>query len=1764
MILYLMPCDSLGQRRMENLDRGLQAVKVNNGVYVNWRIKGTEWYNVSYNLYRNGTLLNPSPITGASNYVDTGGTLSSNYQVSAIVNGVEQPKSNVASVLANPWIDINLRTIPKIAGVPDKYYDEYSINDITAADLDGDGEYELIIKRRNEGYDSENPFENKYYTLFEAYKMDGTHMWTIDIGPNMIHNVEVNVLAYDFDGDGKAEVVLRSSEGTVDGVGNVIGDVADESGNPTPDGKTNYRDGFELNNSWFESKGPEFLSLYDGVTGKELDRIDHIQREPFSQWGTAGMKPAQLAHRATKFHYGAPYLDGKKPSVFVSRGIYHRIKMKAFDVVGKKFVEKWDFDSESGPYSGQGNHNFSIADVDNDGCDEIVYGSMVVDNDGKGLYTTELGHGDAIHVGNFDPYRKGIEVFACLENSPNWGASLRAAETGAELWHHDSGRDMGRCMAANISNQYKGFEVWDNDVMHSASERKDISLARGSTIFRIFWDGDLLHELVGHDWIDAPRKGVGNISKFDDNSSTWSNILTADGFYSSNDTKGTPSLQADLFGDWREEIIWRSDDDQSIRIFMTDIPTEHRIYTLMHDMQYRQAIAWQMCGYNQPPHVSFFVGERENILVPPPPVMDNERLVFLAQSSGWDNSSMDWSEDGTTTTYSDGKDVLFDVLSMDKSPITLNGTLKPNNLFVNSIGVHTLDGTSGKLSGDMMLLKQGSGTLNVTGTHDYSGRTEIWDGLVNLDGQLQNSLVYLHLFGELSAKGNIDKGVEMRYGSILYPGMKDAIGSVNIGDSLSLQENANFILDIGTVTSDFDKIKIDGDFNFYDGFTILINKIGGTVSTGDYEIIEVTGDINGDISKVILDESFIDYPLEIRIEGKKIILTIEDVRPANSITWLGDKNSALWDLAKTKNFNLNNEDVFFVSQDNILFDDSSENRTITLKGVLPASQITVNTNDAYTFTGDGKITSDASILKKGTGKLTINTTNEYRGTTVVEGGTLEVSSLPSNTNPSSIGYADNTIDAFVINGGTLTSSGDALETTQNLTIGEGGAIFDNTADFVWNAEIKGGILTKKGTSGLNLYVANTHKKTIIKEGAVTFKSDAATPGDTVVLDGGILYTLDNANSYNSAYWNIDVPKESDGQLYLDGRCDYYGSLVGGGNLDIYVSFVRSILRGDWSAFSGTITAGTYGRASYAKDLYFDNSYGLPNAELVVTGSFGGMYNAKNTLFQLGALKGGAGVSMNGNHPWEIGNKNIDSYFDGTITAGSIIKIGDAKLTLSSANTYTGGTTVNGGTLVVTNTSGSATGTGALEINKGAALGGTGIVGSITTIKDSAMIILADSVINQLTFDNTLVMSSKSKTVLDVSTTTTTADVIKGNNTITLGGALEFSPLEENPAFAKDMSFPILQSDVALNITGQFDTIMPALSGGLYWDQTDINSGIIKIGYESAELKQLLINDQVWDITNKYVVPESYTGSTITVKIASEDNAATISPNNTITVDVSQPVTKNVEFTITTPHGWSKKYTLVVEKPDLGPETTTIKINGADWDKTSKYVVPCGYTSNTISIEIDPARKGTVSPSGTINVDVSKADIQTIPITITGTVNESYSLIVEKRFDFNTLVSTKWNNVLTVNNNPATNGNYTFKAYKWFKNNQEIGNGKQYYSAGGKKTDLLDSQAEYSVQVTTSDDKVLSTCPGTVTLKSMSMSAYPNPANAGQMISVELDMDEELLEKAELTIYNLSGSSIERIKVVGASNSIKAPTSGMYVLRLTTSAGITKELKFVVK
>ncbi|QIL38275.1 rhamnogalacturonan lyase [Pedobacter sp. HDW13] len=575
------------QRQLEKLGRGVIAVRQNkDSVYVSWRVLGTDPDDIAFNLYRKtgnseAIKLNHDPITQSSNFIDARVKFgqANSYFVKPVLKGHESEASKAFTLAAN-------QPIQQYLTIPLKTPAGYTPNDVSVGDLDGDGEYDIVLHQTGRGRDnSSNGLTDP--PIFQAYKLDGTFLWEINLGKNIREGAHyTQFMVYDLDGDGIAEMVCKTADGSIDGKGKVIGDATKDWRN---------QNGKILD-------GPEFLTVFSGKTGEALATTDYIPaRGDIGAWGGKGGngKNDNTGNRVDRFNACVAYLDGIHPSVVMCRGYYGRTVLAAWDWRNGKLTSRWVFDTKDGknPFSGQGNHNLTVADVDNDGKDEIIYGSMCVDDNGKGLYTTGLRHGDAIHVSDLDPEHPGLEVFGVHEieeGTKGPGAAVYAAKTGEILWNGSDDEDVGRGVADNIDNTRYGAQMWwsgSNGLYDIKGNR--IGDQPRSTNFLIYWDGDLSRELLDGNHIDKYNGG---------------RLFTADGCVSNNGTKSTPALSADLFGDWREELILRSYDNQSLRIYTTTIPTEHRNYTLMHDPQYRLSIAWQNDGYNQPPHTGFYFG----------------------------------------------------------------------------------------------------------------------------------------------------------------------------------------------------------------------------------------------------------------------------------------------------------------------------------------------------------------------------------------------------------------------------------------------------------------------------------------------------------------------------------------------------------------------------------------------------------------------------------------------------------------------------------------------------------------------------------------------------------------------------------------------------------------------------------------------------------------------------------------------------------------------------------------------------------------------------------------------------------------------------------------------------------------------------------------------------------------------------------------------------------------------------------------------------
>jgi rhamnogalacturonan endolyase len=563
------------------LNRGVVSLRRGDGNFVSWRLLVNDPAGIAFNVYRGATKVNRTPVSKGTNYFDAAGPAGAKYSVRPVVQGVEQaalasdPDDSIGTLATS--MDVPLQ-IPPGGTTPSGESYTYTANDASVGDLDGDGQYEIVLKwdPTNAKDNSQSGYTGNVY--IDAYELNGQRKWRINLGRNIragAHYTQFQV--FDYDGDGRAEVAMKTADATISGTGQTIGN-----------GSADHR-----NSSGYILAGPEYLTVFSGVNGEILATADYVvPRGNVSSWGD------NYGNRVDRFLAGTAYVDGSHPSIIMARGYYTRSVVVAWDYSNRTLTRRWTFDSNSSTngsaWTGKGNHQLSIADADNDGRDEIMYGSMAVDDNGSGLWQNNTHHGDAYHVSDFIPSRAGLEVFKPSETSSEPAHWMGDARTGQIIWSAPScGSDNGRAVAADIWSGNSGAEAWSSCVsgLRSGTNGSQVSSRKpGSTNFVIWWDGDVQRELLDGNHID--KYGTGGDTR----------LLTGDGVTSNNGTKSTPALTADILGDWREEVIWRTTDNSRLRIYSTTDSTSVSCRSLMQDRQYREAVAWQNTAYNQPPH----------------------------------------------------------------------------------------------------------------------------------------------------------------------------------------------------------------------------------------------------------------------------------------------------------------------------------------------------------------------------------------------------------------------------------------------------------------------------------------------------------------------------------------------------------------------------------------------------------------------------------------------------------------------------------------------------------------------------------------------------------------------------------------------------------------------------------------------------------------------------------------------------------------------------------------------------------------------------------------------------------------------------------------------------------------------------------------------------------------------------------------------------------------------------------------------------------
>ncbi|MBP1664356.1 MAG: autotransporter-associated beta strand repeat protein [Bacteroidetes bacterium] len=1448
------------QRVMEKLDRGVVAVKNSSGGYlVSWRYLATDPEDILFNLYArvsggSGYMkLNTSPLT-ATNYTTASGVLGVNTQlyVTPVINGVEGTQSGIFKIpytgfpatYRSAYIDINYS--PVADGLE---LHKYSTKFIWPADLDGDGEYDFVVDRLST--DGTNTHK------VQAYLRTGMLLWTIDMGPNVSisQGQDDMVIAYDMDNDGKAEVVVKSSDGTkfADGKG-VNGSTSFDTDN---DGIIDY-------NPQNVKNPPQYITVINGMTGIEKNSIEMKYPSNYTRTNKAIFMGTEYANLNGMM--SILYLDGKHPSVgFVyktrtSSDKYHWYCASAYGYNNSGQWVNW-YNWERGYVGAAEFHSIRAADVDLDGHDELLNGGYGIKYDGTLAFNANISHGDRFRTGDIDPERPGLETFAIQQNNPTMlGQLIYDAGTGEAIKkiYMSAVGDVGRGECMDVDSTRLGYEFWST--MANIYDARGNILYEGGTPFPhegIWWDGELDREELS----SADGNGYNaHVGKYSVSSHSFGNRLIEfakmTGWQVNSEYGVRPAFFGDIIGDWREEVLLKKIGSQVVNGstlttntgfvgFSTDYPTTKRIYCLMQNPAYRDQATTK--GYYQSPIPDFYLGY--NMPAPPVPPVQKAKLTW---SSGavFDKSSTSFllQDEITRSAFADGDDVMFDISGNNSAPVQLTADLAPSRIWaMNPKGKDYVLGGTGKLTGTMELVKSQNGKFTLNGNHTYTGKTIISEGNLCLNGS-SNSLVDVRAKGTLSGNAVLNAGIVLNSGlnvegGRLSPGNgleAGKLGKIVINGALTLPGKSNIEIDI--LPEDpykNDSLVINGNFTANGINTIIVN---GILTPGTYTLVTWTGTLTGTLANFDVT-GVAGLPVRLVINGHDLQLVVEATRSASGVTWTG-ATDANWDYLTT-NFQtliLPHQSTFFVQNDSVVFDDSAVLTNVSLAELMITKGVRFENNTkSYTFTGAGGIGGSGNFQKSGKGLLDLgNIQSTFTGKTIYNNALVKVSALNQTSIPGPLGQAATAPANWVMTDTRLIVDVVNSNTDRGLTIQGSDTIEISKSNGV--VSITGAItgtggLVKSGAGQLNVSSStpNTYAgETVIKGGTIGLgtlemnRTGFGKSGKILMENGSRIRMFDNNSDYNQkATWYITIPEGSTARIDASSRCNINGSISGAGTLNYYVPYVRAdLVAGGGNNFTGTINVtGRDFRITTNAATFPEAAINLgANVFMGAYSSVGSSSTNASTVVKIGSLAGDATSSV-GSGTWQIGTDNRDAIFRGVFGSGATVtKSGTGKWTLTNASTLTSTFSVTEGTLVVQNTTGSATGTGNLSMSGSAILAGTGIIGGNANISNSAKVMPGnnETALGTLTFSKNLSLTVGSTVVMKMISTAN--DQLKVNGTLYLNGNLELRNLSGNWIAGK--SYTLF---VASAISGSFSSITPATPGkDLIWDLTRLNQGIIAV------------------------------------------------------------------------------------------------------------------------------------------------------------------------------------------------------------------------------------------------------------------------------------------------------------------------------------------------
>ena len=1480
-LLMLVPFGTSAQRILQPAGRGVVAVYRSGGrsvtsaggtnsSLISWRKLAQEPEGTTYNVYSRAygntswQKLNSTPLR-VTNYVPSSLTNNTEYAVTAIVNGVEGEKSEPfrykTQAWPNVWFDFDYDN--KVLARND-----YRTKFVWPMDLDGNGEVDAVVVDRlyagagEVDADGDNADVNLTTShKIQAYKLDGTLLWTVDIGPNINICGGQNdmVLAYDINCDGKCEVIIRSSDGTRfwdkqnETWGKYVG--GSETGDTDGDGLIDY-------STQSVKLPPFYISVIDGATGAEIDcsELDYSTVTDGSDTWTRNGRAQYMSfsYAVLEGHFSICYLDGIHPSLV----------MECLDRDTNKthhnYVFSWDYDWTGGqptnwhhsstwsrndkkPWPAEF-HQLRVADVDGDGYDEMVQGGYSV-NPVKGTFHSPgIGHGDRWILSDINPDRPGMECYA-IQQSALLGQIIYDAATGERIkeWYLPSVYDVGRGACMDIDPNHKGYEIYSftDDYLydcHGAPTGETCTQWGISTMFEgLWWNGDLLREELsspggsgyGTNMMVTTVRGKSRLVEFSQESS-----------WATHGGTGTrPAFMGDIKGDWREEVILVKQNDNSstgLTGYTTNLPTNYSIYWLQQDPHYRGDCTTR--GYYQHPNTSFYLGA-DMPLPPLPPVMETDLRYtsgnWAVGTSGFTSFDMTQAK-----AYEDGKSVMFDVSGDNASVIEISGDVKPSATYIMNPLKHDYQ-FSGNIAGGTVYKSQ-LGTATLNGNISTTDSLIISEGILVVNGTIAAPLA-LRARGTLAGNAVVDstavfEGGLNYEGCRLSPGTEDApFGVITFNKNLTLTGDVYVELNLQTEgETRVDFINVNGDLTLSNTNTLTFVLSEKTPAEGKYVLMACTGTLTANPEHINV-RGLVGLNYAIEVAGGQLILNVRGTRePATNVVWTGEQ-STLWDY-QCENFSINGEPTAFVANDAVVFNDEAQQFTVELTDMMVTNGVRfVNNAQKYTFNGDGGFSGTGDFVKDGMGTVVLNATkSDYTGTTYINSGTVTVANMENSGTASCLGAGSK----IEIGKGTLTVNHTNAATNRNITLTDTATINVPNGTLTLQSALKGasGVLVKKGAGQLNINYGGTNNwgGTILEAGTLSQGAWNATlgkSGSTIHATGNSTVKIFNNNSTSavpSLTNTLIVDKGKTLTIGTGQRCKVQGTLKGEGTVKISFPFVRGDFETNCSAFEGTLNP-TSGQFRLSSTLDLSKGTLELGSEVYVAHVKSQSGTEESRTAKIGALKSTATDCTLSTGTWNVGYLSTDDTYAGVFNANATFnKYGDGTLTLTGASA--GALNIYAGTVWANCTAASTT-TGRITVQKGATLKGNGQVQNVTLKAGSTLGVLYKSpniktLVGTLTVNGSL--TAEAGATIEVRTRSTSSktstDVysIKGNATFT-SPVIELSQLNQSYSYVPDQDMKIFDCTGKLTVSGT-PTIHPAVPmAGYAWDTSSLaTEGILRV------------------------------------------------------------------------------------------------------------------------------------------------------------------------------------------------------------------------------------------------------------------------------------------------------------------------------------------------